>query len=222
VEREFNRSDWENYRARQLTDAIRTATDDFRERYWGEAQTWQRQAFELGLKPFAEMGISLNWAGIWRQGFEAYAQNGLYFITDLSDDLRRALSREVLLTTTGLQAPTQAMQNVKDLLGDGRKAAARSQAIVRTEVGRNFNTANFMALSDAAQFVPGLMKMWLHGVPRKPRIPHVLAHGESIPVQDYFYFPGGALRYPHDPQGPASETVNCTCRVVGWHPDWGI
>jgi len=177
------------------------------------------------MKPWEEMGISHNWAGIWRQGFEAYAQNGLYFITDLADDLRRAIyekSREALLTTTGLQGPTAAMQKVKDLLGDGRKAAARAQAIVRTEVGRNFNTANFIGLADAAQFVPGMMKMWLHGSPRRPRLPHVMAHGESIPVQDYFYFPGGALRYPHDPQGPAGETVNCTCRVVGWKPEWGI
>jgi len=225
VDREFGRSDWENYRARQLTDAVRGATDDFRERYWGEAQGWQRQAFDLGLTPFKEMSLNLNWAGIQRQGFEFYSQNGLHFITDLADDLRKSLSREVLLTTTGLQAPNTAMQHVRDLLGGGKKAAARAQAIVRTEVGRNFSLATLLSLEDSVQVLGAeLLKMWLHaplGSSKYARPAHVAMHAKTAPVDGYFYFPGGPLRCPQDPQGSASETIHCKCRIVAYREDWG-
>lgn len=220
----FGASDWENYRARQLLAAIQDVTDDFRERYWGEAQVWQKSSFDLGLKPFLEMGLNLNWAGIQRQGFEIYRQNGLHFITDLAGDLRKALSREVLLTTTGLQTPQAAMQNTRDLLGGGRKAASRAQAIVRTEVGRNYSLATLLGTEDAAQFVPGLLKMWLHapaGSSKTIRPAHVAMHGHTVEVNGYFWFPGGQLRCPHDPLGPASETVHCKCRMISYHPDWG-
>jgi len=224
VERTFGGSDWQNYRGRQLLDAIRSATDDFRERYWDETQTWQRQAFDLGLKPFQEMGLSLNWAGINRQGFEVYKENGLHFITDLAGDVRKALGREVLLTTTGLQTPTEAMQHVKDLLGDGRAAANRAQAIVRTEVGRNYSMATQLSMQDSAEEVPDLLKMWLHaslGSTKHPRPAHVAMHGHTAPVNDYFWFPGGALRFPHDPLGSASESVHCKCRIVSYREGWG-
>ncbi len=224
VEREFVRTDWETYRARQLLDMLKETTDDFRERYWGELQVWQRQAWALGLQPFEELAVGVSFAGLGRRQFEVAAQNGLYYLTDLTDDLRKALSRQVLLTTTGLKTPTEAMQEVKDLLGDGHKAAARAQAIVRTEVGRNYSMATQIGLEDSAVLVPGLQKMWLHsplGSSKYPRHSHVAMSGVAIPVEENFYFPGGALRYPCDPNGAASEVVNCKCRVTAWHPDWG-
>lgn len=224
VERELGRSDWETYRARQLLDAIRFATDDFKERYWGEAQGWQRRSFELGLQPFEEMGLGLAWAGIWRQGFEAFSQNGLWFIEDLAGDLRQALAREVLLTTSGGQAPVQAMQNIKDLLGDGRAAANRAQAIVRTEVGRNYAMATQLAQEQAREWLPDLLKMWLHsplGTSKTVRLAHLATHGRAIGVNEYFWFPGGQLRFPHDPLGPASECVHCKCRIISYREEWG-
>lgn len=224
IEREFVRTDWETYRARQLLDRLKEITDDFRERYWEELQVWQRQAWALGLQPFEELVTGVSFTGLGRRQFEVAAQNGLYYLTDLADDLRKALSREVLLTTTGLMSPTEAMQEVKDLLGDGRQAAARAQAIVRTEVGRNYAMATQLGLEESAMLVSGLQKMWLHsplGSSKYPRPSHVAMSGTAIPVEEMFYFPGGPLRYPCDPDGAASEVVNCKCRVVAWHEDWG-
>lgn len=224
VEREFGRTDWEVYRAKQLLEAIRSATDDFRERYWEDTKRRQESAFELGLKLFKDLNLGLNWAGIWRKGFENYSQNGLHFITDLSGDMRKQLGREVLLTTSGMQTPTAAMQNARDLLGGGKKAANRAQAIVRTEVGRNFSMSTLLSLEDSAEFIPELLKMWLHaplGSSKYSRPAHVAMHGHTAEVNGYFWFPGGAMRCPHDPLGPASETVHCKCRLIAYHPEWG-
>ncbi len=210
IELEFSRSDWEAYRAGQLLTAVHKATDDFRDRYWGELRGWQKSAFELGFSIPQAFDAGISWAGIWRQGFEAYAHNGLHFVTDLSDDLRKALSREVLLATTGAVTPATAMQFVRDYLGGGRAAEARAQAIVTTEVGRNFSMANFLGMQQAQEIVPDLLKMWLHlGGGKTNRPVHVAMNGETRKMSEPFIFPGGPLQYPQDPDGDPGETINC-------------
>ncbi|MCX5888070.1 MAG: hypothetical protein NTY36_01295 [Deltaproteobacteria bacterium] len=210
VEREFSRSDWASHRAGQLLTGIEKATKDFRDRYWGELQGWQKTAFELGLSLPGAFDSGISWAGIWRQGFEAYADNGLHLITDLSDDLRQALKREVLLATTGAETPAQAMQFVRDLLGGGRAAEARAAAIVTTEVGRNFSIANYLGLKQAQEVVPELLKMWLHpGGGKTSRPEHVAMNGETREMDQPFDFSGGPLMYPQDPDGDPGETINC-------------
>lgn len=228
VERTFNNTDWQAHRGGQLLQAISQATEEYKAAFWGDLEPAQSQAWSLGLDSFKDLARpeyqpALSWAGIGRRQFELYRQNGLFYVSDLADDLRRALSREVLLATTGLRTPTEAMQTVKDFLGGGKKAANRAQAIVRTEVGRNFSMATQAGLDESADYVPGLMKMWLHaplGSSKTNRPSHVAKHGHTVAWNDAFYFPGGALRFPQDPNGPASETVNCKCRVVAWHPEW--
>jgi hypothetical protein len=210
VETEFIRSDWESCRAGQLLTSIRQATEDFKSHYWGELQGWQKSAFELGLSLPQAIDTGITWAGLSRRSFEVYSQNGLHFITDLSDDLRRACSREVLYATSGLKTPQMATQFVRDFLGGGRAAAARARAIVTTEVGRNFNMANYLGMQQAAAVVPELVKMWLHtGGGRMNRPPHVAAHGATRAMNEPFVFPGGALQYPNDPAGDPSETIHC-------------
>lgn len=222
IEQEFNRSDWEAHRVGQLLTAVEHATNDFRERYWGEMQGWQKTAFELGLSLPDAFETGISWAGIWRQGFEAYSQNGLHFITDLSDDVRQALKREVLLATSGAKTPQMAMQFARDLLGEDRAAAVRAEAIVTTEVGRNFSMANNLGLKQAAEMVPELQKMWLHvGGAKTSRPEHVAMNGVTVGMDEPFLFSGGPLQYPQDPDGDASETINCHCRMVAWNPGWG-
>jgi len=222
VEREFSRTDWEAHRAGQLLTGIEHATKDFRDRYWGELQGWQKTAFELGLSLPGAFDSGIVWGGIWRQGFEAYAANGLHFITDLSDDLRQALKREVLLATTGAQTPAQATQFVRDLLGGGRAAEARAQAIVTTEVGRNFSMANYLGLKQAGEVLPELLKMWVHtGGGKTSRAEHVGMSGATVGMEEPFMFSGGPLMYPQDLDGDPSETINCHCRMVAWNPSWG-
>ncbi|MHB9075809.1 MAG: hypothetical protein ACYC6G_20090 [Desulfobaccales bacterium] len=222
VETEFIRSDWESYRAGQLLTSLRQATDDFKARYWGELQGWQKSAFELGLSLPQAIDVGVSWTGVWRRGFEAYSQNGLHFLTDLSDDLRQALGREILYATSGLKTPQMATQFVRDLLGGGHAAAARAQAIVTTEVGRNFSMANYLGMQQAAEYVPDLVKLWLHtGGGKRSRPAHVGMSGATVAMKEPFIFPGGALMYPNDPDGDPSETINCHCRMVAWHPGWG-
>lgn len=228
IERTFVNTDWQAHRGGQLLQAVNEATEQYKNNFWEDLQDMQTEAWQTGLKTAQqwsppEYQPAMSWAGIGRRNFELYRQNGLFFVTDLADDLRRALSREVLLTTTGLRTPTEAMQMVKDFLGDGKKAANRAQAIVRTEVGRNFAMATQAGMDESAAHVSGMMKMWLHsplGSSKSIRPAHLVKHGQVVPHDEAFYFPGGPLRFPHDPLGPASETVNCKCRVVPWHPEW--
>lgn len=228
VDRTFVDTDWQAHRGKQLVQAIDRATAEYQQAMTGTLAGAQQAAWDQGLTlaqaatpPEYQAGIA--WAHLGRPQFEMWRQNSLFFITDLAADLRRSLSREVLLATTGLRTPTEAMQVVKDWLGDGRKAANRAQAIVRTEIGRNFSMATQVGLEESAAYVPDLQKMWLHapaGTSKTVRPAHVVMSGKSVPWNGLFHFPGGALRFPQDPNGPPNETVNCKCRVIPWRRTW--
>jgi len=55
----------------------------------------------------------------------------------------------------------------------------------------------------------------------RTRDSHLAAHGQVVDVDKPFEVGGAELMHPHDPAGPAKETINCRCRSVTIHPDIG-
>jgi len=57
-------------------------------------------------------------------------------------------------------------------------------------------------------------KTWIHGGgPKDPRPHHVAMSGTTVQGMNtpFEFANGAALRWPHDPDGPVSETTLCTC-----------
>lgn len=58
-----------------------------------------------------------------------------------------------------------------------------------------------------------VVKTWIAREDEKTRLTHALVDNTTVSVNDVFNVGGFPLRYPHDPFGPVSETVNCRCRL---------
>jgi len=63
-------------------------------------------------------------------------------------------------------------------------------------------------------------KIWDATGDARTRHTHLAMEGQEQPFDGSFQSPSGAvLRYPHDPEAPASETIQCRCRVK-YKIDW--
>lgn len=110
----------------------------------------------------------------------------------------------------------------RGLVGRGAFVSAfhRSEAIVRTELGRIAQTANHATLGEIARSQPGLglKKQWSAVIDARTRPDHAAANGQIVDMDKPFIVGGEELMYPHDPNASAAQTVNCRCVVLPWSP----
>lgn len=105
-----------------------------------------------------------------------------------------------------------------DAKGPFAKLFRRMEAIMRTEIGRIAQTANYLTLLSLAKTDPQYQKEWLAVLDNRTRHDHAMANGQRRPVDQPFNVGGYEMQFPLDPRGPASETVNCRCMMQPWHP----
>jgi hypothetical protein len=159
----------------------------------------------------------------------------LDLIQGLSTDVTQTLS--TLFRTAVAQSvnPFVLMQQVTGVLTGAGAAdlgrlrgrvvstvATRAEVIVRTEMGRAFNTATDLRQQQLGDQVPGVQKRWLALRDKRTRPAHTAIDRETearpIPIADAFMVGGERLRYPHDPAGSLENTINCVLegtRVAG-------
>jgi hypothetical protein len=89
----------------------------------------------------------------------------------------------------------------------------RAEVIARTEVIGASNAGSLAQVEALGEFGPK-SKRWLATLDNKTRPTHAAADGQVVPVKAKFDVGGFALARPHDPSGPASETVNCRCTLT--------
>lgn len=101
-----------------------------------------------------------------------------------------------------------------------RQLLSRGKAIARTERGLAVNQGAYSAWVQAAERlgVPysNIRKKWKHnGSHIHERLEHVwLGNQPAIPLPQSFVVGGNNAQYPHDPNLPAGEVINCSCTVV--------
>lgn len=134
----------------------------------------------------------------------------------LADQVRRILL-DGLGESTTVGTLQEAVRDVLPELEDSLAQAfatkdARAQTIARTETGHAANSARFMQM-DAA----GVKRQqWVASNDAATRESHRDLDGE---VRDLGAPFKPRLRYPHDPQGPAEEVINCRCIAVPIDPE---
>lgn len=102
--------------------------------------------------------------------------------------------------------------------GPFNKMFRRLEAIMRSEIGRISQTANWLTGLELARQDPRYRKEWTAVLDGRTRPDHARADGQRQQVDKPFIVGGYQLQFPHDPKAPASETVNCRCILVMWHP----
>jgi len=130
-------------------------------------------------------------------------------LENVSSEAASKIRSELGLAMIGSQSVHETIGKVGTILGEGGKA--RATTIVRTELSRAWATASHeRALQSEAAGV-AMDKIWRRSGKVHSRFAHDLADGRRIEIDKPFMINGHAIRYPHDPQAPASETINCGC-----------
>lgn len=88
----------------------------------------------------------------------------------------------------------------------------RADVIARTEVVGAYGNGDWNGMQALGQYGP-LEKTWLATRDARTRKSHLAMNDKTIPMADAFTVgtKGAQMLYPHDPSGPASETVQCRC-----------
>ncbi|UYL04957.1 hypothetical protein LGIDLPPJ_00070 [Klebsiella phage KP13-27] len=100
-----------------------------------------------------------------------------------------------------------------------RYVKQRTETIARTESLRATSVGQDLAIREGqitGAISNELLKRWLYRHDTRTRDAHISA-GETngwIPMNRPFSTPLGPLMFPRDPNGSASNTINCRCRVA--------
>lgn len=124
------------------------------------------------------------------------------------DDVQRVL----------LLAQDEGLDNreiVKKLLGVKELSRFRAETIARTE---SHNAAIFASERSAEKIQSDagvtLLKFWSPKLDERTRISHAfMIDSEGIPLDGMFVVGGERLKRPGDPNGSASNTINCRCAL---------
>ena len=134
--------------------------------------------------------------------------------------IRRQLQVEIEKHIRAKEASSGLVERIRKVAGI---SLARAKATAQTEKTRALNgtriaEAIWQYQKDYDKAVKGHRKrpelpkfQWINPrTAKEPRHEHVAISGNVRPVGEYFL---PSLRYPGDPQAPASQTVNCHCYV---------
>ena len=160
-------------------------------------------------------------SGISQAQLAALTNYSTAMISSLSDTARAKISPIVRQAATGLLSPREAMTRIGGTIDRGafKSIAARAEAIVRTEVLRSYSVAQDFRLNQAREAGLTLKKRWDSTRDRRARPSHVAANDQEVPATRSFVVGGQKLRYPRDPRGSASETINCRCVMIAVLPE---
>lgn len=139
-------------------------------------------------------------------------------IKGLSTGGANLVNTQLGLVVVGSQSPGEAITNVRNILGDQSRAKATN--IVRTELNSMYSASGYQRMHQALKAGVPMNKKWLDSGKLHPRSGHVLARGQTVPVDQPFHVPsstGGAatlMMHPHDHAAPIKEWINCGCVAV--------
>ncbi|MER7740038.1 phage minor head protein [Streptomyces sp. NPDC096538] len=149
-----------------------------------------------------------------------YVEVTEYLLNAVGDRLAEAAREE-------LAAGVDAGEDIEQLRARLRERFAREGAqlgtvreerIARTEAGRAWNYAVLGAARDATGADRPLVKQWVTRRDTRVREDHAVANGQIQLLDEDFTVGGGQMAAPHDPDAPASQTVNCRC-VLKVYPE---
>ncbi len=221
---------WDAYSLRQLLDSLEYQTANFAAKAKTEAAALLDKSWTLGQSLVDGTLSAAGGAGVYT-GFHL-ATSAMETLKEYSNDYLQKVfgdawirtKGELTLGVLGGKTPQEVAAAIgKTLDGPGifNSIAERAEVITKTEMGRVFSEASQLRMEQAAEHVVGLEKQWLHvGHPMKPRITHLAAHGQHVPVNEPFKIGGGLMMFPRDPGAPIEETIHCGCDHVPYHAHW--
>lgn len=145
-----------------------------------------------------------------------YADTVRNYVVNMPDEAYRALMVDLdAMTTEGadMDAMTAVVQKYLDW--DTGDWPGRARTIARTESAGVQSAATIAAaMNRNAVLEEDLDQVWMATMDSRTRDTHFAADGQRTTLGGTFTVGGAALRYPGDPNAPASERINCRCRAA--------
>jgi uncharacterized protein with gpF-like domain len=125
----------------------------------------------------------------------------------LTNTIRQFMSDPVFMSS-GEVVQSKMLRQKFDGLAD-----YQARRIVRTEAT---NAANYATEQAAVNLFAGqdLTKTWRSGFDARVRDAHRAANGQVVPFNSKFSVGGESLQRPGDPNGSASNVINCRCSMI--------
>ena len=218
---------WDSYHLKQMLSSIENQVENFKAKAKAEAEGLLEESWGLGKNlvdlPLAEAGIYTGFH-LSTSVFDTMKDFTFHKIDGLSNAAWEKIQSELTLGVMGGKTPQEVAaaigKNLKDPSVFG-SIARRAEVITKTEMGRVFSQAAELRMEQAAEHVDGLEKKWRHvGHPKVPRLSHVAADGQHVPVNEPFNIGGESMMFPRDPAASIEETINCGCDHVPFHVRW--
>ena len=139
-------------------------------------------------------------------------------LSRVPDEVFGAVSKIIdSATTNGASIPDVAAQ-VEQLFDgtDVQKWKNRARTVARTEVVGAYNGGLHDAFAMIVENDPDTawVKHWLATEDQRTRPDHREADGQKVPWAQPFNVGGFPMMYPHDPEGPPQEVINCRCTLL--------
>lgn len=135
-----------------------------------------------------------------------YSAKKVKGITESTKDaINRIIERE--------QAKGLNYKKISDIIVNEVKGMSKGRAttISRTETSNSINSTTNTAAVEAGM----TFKTWLHvGGGKEDRESHLALDGKTIKLREYFNVGGSLALYPHDPNLPPGQLINCHCIVI--------
>jgi hypothetical protein len=125
----------------------------------------------------------------------------------LTNTLRQFMSDPIFMSA-GEKVQAKMLRQKFDYLAD-----YQARRIVRTEAT---NAANYATEQAALNLFPGsdMTKTWKSGYDARVRPAHQAANNQVVPFNGKFSVGGESLQRPGDPNGSASNVINCRCSMI--------
>ena len=220
---------WDAYYLKTMLSSIERQVANTSTKATGIISGLMEESWDQGLKmvdsPLAVAGI---YSGFTQSSSSVTAltmkEFGEHITKNLFGDAYVKIKSELTLGILGGKTPQEVSKAIGKRLKDPsifRSISARAEAITKTEMGKSFSKATQLRMDEAAENVEGLEKQWRHsGHPKVPRISHVIADGQHVPVNEPFRVAGILMMHPRDPGAPVKEIINCGCDHVPYHERW--
>lgn len=161
------------------------------------------------------------WAAVanYRRALEAVGSDDKAFEISLQRELRDRRSDSAIRRAIAQSKPLPKAR-IETLVEHYTKRFIRyrSEVIGRTEALRAVNQGNEeayrQAIADGVIDADQLRRSWETRVDGRERDTHLLLNGEVKRWGEPWLTRHGPIRYPGDPEAPASETVQCRCALA--------
>lgn len=112
------------------------------------------------------------------------------------------------IVANGVEAGISREEMANEILQEYEiQSKSRARLIADQESVTTLETGHY----DMMRSSGAVSKTWHHRAQKNPRPEHQAMDGETVPIDGRF---SNGLRYPCDPEGPASETIKCRCYLT--------